>query len=119
MKRKLTFRELAGLQAAVVVYTFAGILGKFAAGQEPVRFLLLYAAEIGVLGVYAILWQQIIRRIELSVAYANRAVALGWSFLWAMLIFDEKPTVRKLAGVLLVIIGTAVVNGGKEEAHAE
>lgn len=117
MKKKVTFRELLVLQAVVVVYTFAGIIGKFAAGQEPLKFLILYAAEIGVLGVYAILWQQMIRRFELSVAYANRSVALVWSLLWAVLIFGEALTVKKLAGVAFVIAGTAIINGGGEKAN--
>lgn len=117
MKKKVTFQELLILQAVVVVYTFAGIIGKVAAGQEPVRFLLLYAAEIGVLGIYAILWQQMIRRFELSVAYANRSVALAWSLLWAVLLFGEELTVKKVAGVLFVIAGTAIINGGGEKEN--
>lgn len=112
MRKKVTFRELLILQAVVMVYTFAGIIGKFAAGQEALEFLLLYAVEIGVLGVYAILWQQMIRRFELSVAYANRSVALAWSLLWAVLIFGEELTVKKLAGAAFVIAGTVIINGG-------
>lgn len=117
MKKKITVKDIIILQAVVVIYTFAGIIGKFAAGQESLRFFLLYGAEIAVLGVYALLWQQMIRRFDLSVAYANRAVALAWSLLWAVLIFGEKLTVKKVAGVLLVIVGTAVINGGREKAH--
>lgn len=117
MKKKVTWKELLVLQTVVVVYTFAGIIGKVAAGQETVKFLLLYAAEIGVLGAYAILWQQMIRRFELSVAYANRSVALAWSLLWAVLIFGEALTVKKAAGVLFVIAGTAIINTGGEKAH--
>ena len=37
--------------------------------------MLLYGAEIGVLGIYALCWQQVIKRVELSVAYANRAAS--------------------------------------------
>lgn len=115
MKKKVTIRELLVLQAVVVVYTFAGIIGKVAAGQDTLKFLFLYAVEIGVLGVYAILWQQMIRKFELSVAYANRSVALAWSLLWAVLLFDEELTVKKAAGVALVIAGTAIINGGGEK----
>ena len=96
------------------------VLGKLAAmsaeGADGWGFLLLYGAEIGVLGVYAVLWQQVIRKVELSVAYANRAVALLWSLLWAVFLFGEKITGAQLLGIALVIIGTAVINGGKEEA---
>ncbi len=113
MKKHNTVGELLILQAVVVVYTFAGIIGKIAAGQNDIKFFLLYLAQLAVLFVYAILWQQIIRRFELSVAYANRAVALAWSLLWAVLIFGEELTLKKAAGVALVLAGTVVVNGGR------
>ena len=112
MKRKITSRELLVLQAVVIIYTFAGILGKLAARQAAGGFFLFYCLQIAVLGVYAVLWQQIIKRFELSVAYMNRAAALGWSLLWAALIFGEQITAKKLAGVALVIAGTLIVNGG-------
>lgn len=118
MKRKLNLKDFLILQAVVVIYTASSVLGKLAAvsaeGENGWGFLLLYGAEIGVLGIYALLWQQVIRRVELSVAYANRAVALLWSLLWAVFLFGEKITAAQLAGVALVIIGTAVINGGKE-----
>ena len=115
MKKKITPGSLLALQAVVVLYTISGVLGKFAAGHRAGGFLLFYCLQVAVLGVYALLWQQVIRRFELSVAYANRAVALVWSLLWAVLIFGEQLTARKLAGVALVIAGTLVVNGGREE----
>ena len=118
MKRKLNFRDFLILQAVVIVYTASSVLGKLAAvsaeGENGWGFLLLYGAEIGVLGIYAVLWQQVIRRVELSVAYANRAVALLWSLLWSVFLFGEKITPAQLWGIALVMIGTAVINGGKE-----
>ena len=98
------------------MYTLSGVLSKYAAGQPFLswRFILLYGGEIGVLGVYALLWQQVIKRIDLSVAYANRAVALLWSMLWAVLFFHEKVTLKNVAGVLIVIVGTIIVNSEHE-----
>lgn len=120
MKKKVGIRQILMLQLVVMVYTVSTIIGKFAAGAADVsllRFLLLYGAEIGVLGVYAILWQQMIKRFELSVAYANRAAALLWSLLWAVLIFGEALTAKKVMGALLVVAGTVVINGGKEKEN--
>ena len=70
-----------------------------------------------VLGIYALCWQQVIKRVELSVAYANRAMALLWSLLWAVLLFGEQITVKKLIGVGLVLAGTLIINGGKEQEN--
>ena len=121
MKKKIGLKDIFLLQLVVMIYTMSTIIGKFAAGaadESLFRFVLLYGAEVAVLGVYAILWQQMIKRFELSVAYANRAGALLWSLLWAVLIFGEQLTVRKVLGVLLVVAGTMVINGGKEEEDA-
>ena len=53
-------------------------------------FILWYGLEILILGIYAILWQQIIKRFDLSVAYANRSIALLWSMLWAVCCFMKR-----------------------------
>ncbi len=62
------------------------------------------------LGVYAVLWQQMIKRFELSVAYANRSMAVVWSMVWAVLFFHDSITVQNVAGVLLVVAGTWIIN---------
>lgn len=100
------------LQLIVIIYTFNSVLAKFSSGEEvmSVKFIAFYVAEVGILGIYAILWQQMIKRFELSVAYANRAMALIWSAIWAVVIFHENLTVKNIIGILLVIAGTIVVN---------
>ena len=67
--------------------------------------------------LHQLCWQQVIKRVELSVAYANRAMALLWSLLWAVLLFGEQITVKKLIGVGLVLAGTLIINGGKEQEN--
>ena len=119
---KTTLYDILVLQAVVAVYTVSGVISKFAARAsaegELLGFLLLYGAEIAVLGIYAILWQQMIKKFELSVAYANRGAALLWALLWSVLIFGETLSTQKLAGVAFVILGTVIVNGGKEKEDA-
>lgn len=114
--RKISVKLLILLQAVVVIYTTSGIFAKLASAQTFMSwpFLLLYGAEIFVLGVYALLWQQIIKRVDLSVAYANRAVALVWSMLWAFMVFGEKITVKNMIGVVIVVVGTMIVNSDHE-----
>lgn len=111
-KRHVTPLQILLLQAVVLVYTTSGIFAKLASTQSflSIGFILLYGAEIAVLGVYAILWQQLIKRIDLSFAYANRAVAILWSMLWAAFIFQEPLTVQNFIGVGIVLIGTLLVN---------
>ena len=116
-KRKLSIRDILLLQIIVVIYTLSGVAGKFASGYGFLSpgFILCYGIEILILGVYAVLWQQIIKRFDLSIAYANRSIALLWSMIWAVLLFHERVTVKNLIGVAIVIAGTMIVNGEVNE----
>lgn len=117
MKKKL--KDILVLQIIVMIYTFSSIFAKLASGQETlVSFLLFTGLEFVCLGVYALLWQQAIKWFELSVAYANRAMVLLWSMLWAVLVFHDRISVQNVLGVILVIAGTFVVNTGEEVRDA-
>ena len=110
-------KRLLLLQGIVVLYTLSGVVGKFAARYIFLSkgFVFFYGLEILFLGVYALLWQQIIKYFDLSVAYANRAIALLWSMLWAVLIFGETITLKNFVGVVIVIAGTMLVNKEQHE----
>ena len=118
-RKGLDWKNILLLQGNVVIYTLSGVAGKMASSHAFLSsgFILWYAAEIVVLGIYALLWQQIIKRFDLSVAYANRSVALLWSMLWAVLFFREQVTWKNLLGVVIVLTGTMIVNldGRKKE----
>ena len=80
------------LQISFLIYSCSSIVAKIASGNEVMsfKFILFYGLEVVILGVYAILWQQVIKKFELSVAYANKAVTLMWALLWSVLLFHEK-----------------------------
>ncbi len=119
MKKKITLRDILILQGVVMIYSLSGVTAKFASGETflSLRFILFYALEIVILGVYAVLWQQVIKRTELSVAYANRAMALVWSVIWALAIFRDQVNINNLIGIILVIIGTVLINSETEDAQ--
>lgn len=105
------------LQAVVMVFSITSVVAKFASEQIFLSpgFFLFYGLEIFVLGMYAILWQQVIKKTDISIAYANKAMVLLWGLLWSVLIFHEGVTVKKLLGVLLVICGVVILNRPQEE----
>ena len=111
--QKISLLMLIILQGTVCLYTVSGIAAKLASNYEFLSwgFILCYGLEIFVLGLYAIIWQQIIKRVDISIAYANRAVAVFWTMLWSFLLFNEQITIQNLIGVALIFVGTWVVNG--------
>ena len=111
--RKKFIKNIIILQVIILIYTLSTVTAKFASNEEflSLKFILFYGLEIFILGVYAILWQQIIKKFEISVAYANRAMSLLWSIVWAIVFFGEQITLKNVIGVIIVIIGTIIVNG--------
>lgn len=110
--KKKFIKNIIILQVIILIYTLSTVTAKFASQEEflSLKFILFYGIEIFILGVYAILWQQIIKKFEISVAYANRAMSLLWSIVWAILFFGEQITLKNVIGVIIVIIGTIIVN---------
>lgn len=117
VKKKITLKDVLLLQGIVIIYTLSGVAAKGASGSSflSLSFIGFYGLEICILGVYAILWQQIIKKFDLSVAYANRSIALLWSMVWAVLFFKENITIQNIIGVLIVIVGTIIVNSDGNE----
>ena len=111
-KKKFQIKDILMLQIVFFIYSINSVVAKFASAQEPfsLNFILLYGLELCVLGAYAILWQQLIKRMELSVAYSNKAVVLLWAMVFGAFLFKEQITLTKVAGILLVIVGIVVLN---------
>lgn len=114
--RKISVKIIIALQLAVMIYTLSSVAAKLAAMQEAfsISFLLFYGLEILMLGIYAIAWQQIIKRCDLSVAYANRSMAILWSLIWTVVFFHEALTLKNIIGVFIVFAGTMIVNSDGE-----
>ena len=114
--KKKFIKNIIILQVIILIYTLSTVTAKFASNEEflSLKFILFYVLEIFILGVYAILWQQIIKKFEISVAYANRAMSLLWSIVWAIVFFEEQITLKNVIGVIIVIAGTIIVNSEDE-----
>lgn len=100
------------IQMAIIIYTLSGVAGKLASGYSFLSFpfIALYGLEILILGVYALVWQQIIKKVDLSIAFANRSLSLLWSMLWSACIFHESITLQNMLGIAVVIVGVLLVN---------
>ena len=118
VNRLKKIKNVVCLQGVVMIYTISSVMSKEASASagEPFRFLFFFGMEFVVLGIYAVLWQQMIKRFELSVAYANRSMAVVWSMIWAVIFFHDEITARNVIGVLLVVTGTVIINTDNKES---
>lgn len=137
MKKKIQCKDFLMLQVVFLIYSFTSLTQKLASSflpqnagstqelvQQLINWKLILSAGLVVLllGVYALLWQQVIKRFELSVAYANKAITLLWALVWGIFIFHEEITPGKVIGILLVMAGIYVLNTGerpKMEDHQD
>ncbi len=90
-----------------MLYSLSGVCSKMAAGYEFLSpgFILFYGGIIAILGIYAIVWQQILKKMPLVTAYANKAVTVVWGVIWGIVIFHEKISAGKVISMLLVMAG--------------
>ena len=90
-------KYIAILHIVLFVYSILGIASKVASGKDflSLEFCFYYGIVILNLFLYAILWQQIIKKIPLITAYANKAVTVIWGIVWGSLFFKEEISIAK------------------------
>lgn len=98
------------LHLLLMVYSVNGILSKSAAQYDflTLKWCFYYAGVIFLLGIYAIGWQQIIKRMSLTSAFANKAVTVVWGLVWGVLFFNEKVTFGKIIGIAMIVVGVII-----------
>ena len=95
------------LQGAVLIFSLSSVMMKLA-GTAPLfsaRMILFYGLGIALLGVYAVCWQQFLKRMPLSLAYANRAMSMLWAMIFGYFLFGERIRWNMIAGVLVIAAG--------------
>ena len=104
-------RTFLALQLLLLCYALSTVMQKLAAQQEfmSLRFLLCAAGMFLFLGVYALGWQQVLKRLPLTVAYAtSKAVVFLWMLVFGALIFHERVSPRQLLGCALLMAGVVL-----------
>ena len=90
-----------------LLYACVSIFTKYASQQEFMswNYMLGLFGAIGVMGLYAVLWQQILKRIELSLAYMFKGTSLIFVMLLAYVLFGEQITWNNILGAIIITVG--------------
>ncbi len=101
------------LHVILFMFSCSSVLSKFASRQDfmSLKFILLYGSVLFILFLYALLWQQVIKKMNITVAYANKAITVIWGMIWGMILFEEQITLNKIAGALIIIVGVICMVG--------
>ena len=104
MKRWLIYVILIGIN---LLYACVSLFTKYTSQQEFLswRYICGLAGAVGVMGIYAILWQLVLKRVELSLAYMFKGTSLIFVMLLAYVLFGEHITRNNIIGAIIIIIG--------------
>lgn len=112
-------RTLLLLHILLLFYSLSDVMSKLAAGFDflSLGFVVCYGALLVILAGYAIGWQQVIKRMPLTTAYANRGITVVWGIFWGALFFSEAITPGKIAGAVMVVAGIVLFSLADGEAQ--
>lgn len=98
------------LHGLLMIYSTTSVFGKLASGEDFLgyKFCIYYCIIIVLLVVYAVGWQQIIKKLPLTTAFANKAITVVWGIIWGHMFFGESITLGKIVGALIVISGVVL-----------
>lgn len=110
------------LYVMVFIYSLGGICSKLAASKKFLSFewAFFYGLLLLSLAIYAVTWQQILKKIPLNTAYTVKSLGLIWTMLWGVLIFHEKLNFMHLISAVLIIAGVILMTtSGRQQEGAE
>lgn len=121
MKKSQNLLSFLFMHIAFLVYTLYPLLGKFATRYEMLsfQFVALYCVVFAILFLYAILWQQVLKRIPLTTAIANKSITIVWGMIFGLLLFSEGISLKMLIGAVLILSGILILSTEKEKPQED
>ena len=95
---------------AIFIYTIfplSSVFMKMASEYEDLIIkMILFCLSIGVLGIFSLLWQKLLKSVDLVKAYIFKSTTIIWTVVYGVLLFSETVTWNMILGM---VITTAVV----------
>lgn len=116
MKNK-NVKEFILLEFVFLIYSISPLLSKIAIinSQKNLKYLIIfYSLSLIVLFIYAIIWQQVLKKIPLSIAFSHKGTTIAWGMIWSMIVFKEKISVGMIIGSLIIITGIVIMMIGEK-----
>jgi len=122
MKSEVNKKETGGwlyfviLQVMNILFSLDNVILKYASvswetnGLWASTTLLYIVLAVGILGVYAVIWQMILGKVKLSVAYLSKGSLVFWGLVWAWIFFKERITMVNIIGTIIIFVGIIMVN---------
>ena len=104
-------KYFVALHVVLAMFSVYAVFSKLAGEEDMLSFkwITYYSVALFIMGVYAICWQQIIKKMPIVTAYANKAVTVIWGIIFGAVIFGEQITVSQIIGAVIIIAGVYLV----------
>ncbi len=115
-KKKADVKAYVLLHAILLMYSFCSVFSKLASSQPLLSFwfVFYYGLMLVILAAYALLWQQVLKKMPLTTAFSNKAVVIVWGMIWGALIFSETIYWYMIVGSIIIFAGVLLVVADNE-----
>jgi len=115
--RKNTLKDYFLLYFSFFIFSCCAIFSKLASKYPAFStdFFFFWGLGLLVMAIYALLWQRVLKRFKLFIAYANRQVVTVLGMLWGVLLFREEVTWNMILGSLVIFTGIGIVMIGERK----
>ncbi len=98
---------MIALLLVFLLYSFEPIAAKYTSQQEcsTLAFWLGLGGVFGILGLYAIFWQLLLKQIPLSIAYIFRGCTLIFVLILSVILLGDTVTLYNGIGALMIVTG--------------
>lgn len=111
MKQKMRVNDYLLLYGGFVIYSLVSVLAKQAAAQDNLLWASIYMiGEIFTLGIYAVIWQQVLKIFPLMVAMSSKGITVVLSLIWSICLFREEITIFNIIGAAVIVFGIWMVS---------
>ncbi len=117
MTNKKDFLKSKGSQYAILYGSLLLYSMVFVFYKLVSQSVLYYLLALMALGLYAALWQQILKKMPLVTAYANKGIVIIYGMFWGKILFHEAITWNMILGSILIIFGMVIVAKEQEEGN--
>lgn len=97
---------------AIFIYTifpFTSVFMKYASMNNNLFMkFVLFSCSIVVLGIFSILWQNLLKHTDLVKAYIFKSTTIIWNIIYGIILFNEKLTINMIIGMILTTIGVII-----------
>lgn len=113
---KIDKRGFIYIQIAIILYSLVSVFSKLASielkssGIFSIRFMLTVFIMFVILAIYALFWQNILKKVDLSLAYMNKGTVLFWTSIWSFIIFKEAISIKNILGVIIIFLGIIMIS---------